>query len=383
MEITGIETINFEPSSDLTNTERDIDLTVLRIHTSEGITGCGEVFPLKRMETAALHGPISDQILGRDPQKITAIRDDLQNYFNYYGHAGAEARAMSGVDIALWDIKGRIANLPIYELLGGKTRDSIPTYNTCYDVQYDFMEEPLKLADSLLDQGINSMKIWPFDEFAEKTRGQRISSDDLYAGIEPIKRIRDEYEKKIDIAIEFHGQWQLTPGKKLVNAVSQFDPIWVEDVMRKGNLREYQSLAAETDTPLCLSERLIGKYEFSEIFRIGTADIIMFDLCWTGGFSEAIAIASMAEAHHLPVAPHNAGGPFLHFANAHLCTTIPNLYLMESIRDRYDGWHQNLVTDTLSAQNGAIPIPDGPGLGVEFDTSLLRHPETEVEKTTL
>jgi L-alanine-DL-glutamate epimerase-like enolase superfamily enzyme len=109
----------------------------------------------------------------------------------------------------------------------------------------------------------------------------------------------------------------------------------------------------------------------------------MFDLCWTGGLSEAKAIASMAEAQHLPVAPHNAGGPFLHFANAHLCATIPNLYIMEAIRDRYDGWHQNLVTGSLPAEDGMIPIPDGPGLGIEMDPTLVDQPETDVQKTTL
>lgn len=383
MEITSIETINFDPESDLTNTERDIDLTILRVHTDKGFHGHGEVFPLKGMETAALHGPIADQILGRDPQEIAAIRDDLLTYFNYYGHAGAEARAMSGLDIALWDIKGRIADLPVYQLLGGKTRNSIPTYNTCYDLEYDFMKQPVALAESLLNQGIASMKIWPFDEFAEKTRGQRISSKDLAAGLEPIKQIHEAVGNEMDIAVECHGHWALTPGKKIVNAIVDFDPIWVEDVLRKGNISKYQKLAAETEVPLCLSERLIGRYEFSEVFRTNAADITMFDLCWTGGLSEARAIASMAEAHHLPVAPHNAGGPFLHFANAHLCTTIPNLYIMESIRDRYDGWHQNLVTDQLSAKAGSIPIPDGPGLGVDLKSSLLDHPETEVKKSTL
>jgi L-alanine-DL-glutamate epimerase-like enolase superfamily enzyme len=382
MKITGIETVNFDPESDLTDTERDLDLTLLRIHTDEGVVGHGEVFPLKGMETAALHGPIANQVLGRDPMDVSAIRDDLLTYFNYYGHAGAEARAMSGLDIALWDVVGRVADLPVYQLLGGKARDAIPTYNTCYDLQYDFMDEPVALAESLLDQGITSMKIWPFDEFARETRGQRISSADLETGLEPLRRIRDAVGDEMDIAVEFHGNWGLTAGKKLVEAVAEFDPIWVEDVLRKGNIDKYRELAAATDVPLCLSERLIGRYEFAEVFRSGAADITMFDLCWVGGLSEATAIASMAEAHHLPIAPHNSGGPILHFANAHLCATVPNLYVMESIRDRYDGWHQNLVTEALPARDGVIPVPDGPGLGVEFDPSLFDHPDTEVEKTT-
>ena len=107
----------------------------------------------------------------------------------------------------------------------------------------------------------------------------------------------------------------------------------------------------------------------------------MPDLCWTGGISEARAVADMAESAHLPVAPHNSGGPVLHFADAHLSATIPNLYVMETIRDRYDGWHRNLVTEPLSVEDGRLPVPEGPGLGTTFDESLLDHPGTEVRRT--
>ena len=115
--------------------------------------------------------------------------------------------------------------------------------------------------------------------------------------------------------------------------------------------------------------------------RTGAVDVVMPDLCWTGGISEARAVAEMASARHLPVAPHNSGGPVMHFANAHLSAAVPNLYVMEAIRDRYDGWHNNLVTEPLSATDGCLPIPDGPGLGTEFDTSLLDHPDVTVRRT--
>jgi len=109
----------------------------------------------------------------------------------------------------------------------------------------------------------------------------------------------------------------------------------------------------------------------------------MPDVCWTGGISEATTIAGMAEASHLPVAPHNSGGPVLHAANAHLSATIPNLYVMESIRDRYDGWHRNLVTTPLPVEAGTIDLPEGPGLGTEFREELLDHPATTVRRTDL
>lgn len=383
MQIRKFETVQFTPSSDITDTERDIDLSFLRVHTDEGIVGLGETLPQGEMEVAALHGPIADQVLGEDPCNIQAIRDDLATYFNYYGHAGAEYRAMSALDIALWDIKGQVADEPIYQLLGGAARDQIPAYNTCYDNTYDFNEDPVALAESLIDQGITSMKIWPFDEFAKKTRGQRISTNDLKRGLEPISRIRQAVGDKIDIAVEFHGLWSLTPAKRIVNAVSEFDPLWVEDVIRKGDFHAYQRLGDETDVALCVSERMVSRYEFLEALRTDAIDIVMPDICWTGGFSEARAIADLAEAHHLPVAPHNSGGPVLHFANAHFSAAIPNLYVMETIRDRYEGWHQNLVTEPLPVRDGTLRLPDGPGLGTEFDESLLDHPDTIVRETAL
>jgi L-alanine-DL-glutamate epimerase-like enolase superfamily enzyme len=382
MEITTVETITYDRESDLTDTERDIDVTTIRIHTDEGAIGLGETFPQRGMEGAALHGPIADRVLGADPRDVEAIRDDLTTYFNYYGHAGAEFRAMSGLDIALWDLKGRLAGEPIYQLLGGASRETIPTYNTCYDREYDFVDEPVALAESLLEEGITSMKIWPFDEFAPKTRGQRISSADLEAGLAPLREIREAVGDEMDVAVEFHGLWALTPAKKLVDAVAPYDPIWVEDVIRKGNLDAYRRLARAADVPLCVSERLVGQYEFAQAIETGVIDVVMPDLCWTGGLTAGKAVATMAEAHHLPIAPHNSGGPVLHFANAHLAAAVPNLYVMEAIRDRYDGWHRNLVTEPLSVTDGRCPLPEGPGLGTEFDTSLLDHPDVTVERTT-
>ncbi len=383
MQITAIETITYDPDSSLTDTERDIGITTLRMHTDEGLVGLGETFPFPELETAALHGPIARQVLGADPRDIQGLRDDLATYFNYYGHAGAEWRAVSALDIACWDLKGKAAGEPIYQLLGGKARDAIPTYNTSYDQEYDFMTEPVALAESLLEQGITSMKIWPFDAFATKTRGQRISTRDLEAGLEPIKRIQETVGDTMDVAIEFHGLWALPPAKRLVRAVEPYDPLWVEDVIRKGDLDAYTRLAADTDAPMCVSERLIGRYEFRQAIRTGAIDVVMPDPCWTGGISETRAIAELAEAEHLPVAPHNSGGPVLHAVDAHLATTIPNLFAMETIRDRYDGWHRNLVTEPLSVVDGELPIPDGPGLGTTFEESLLDHPDTTVRRTEL
>ena len=380
MEITAIETVTFAPESELTDTERDVQITLLRIWTDAEMMGLGETFPLADAEEALLHGPIADHALGHDPRDLTGLRDDLITYFNFYGHAGAEYRALSALDIACWDLKGRIADEPIYRLLGGAAREEIPAYNTCYDSEYDFEEEPVALAESLLEQGITSMKIWPFDKFAERTRGQRIATGDLKAGVEPLARI-SEAVPKMNVAIEGHGLWGVTAAKKIATAVEPYDPVWVEDLIRKGNLDAYRRLADVSDVPLCVSERLVGRYEFKQALDTGAVDIVMPDVCWTGGLTEARAIADLAETYQLPVAPHNSGGPVLHAVNAHLSATIPNLYVMESIRDRYDGWHRNLVTEPLPVREGVLGLPSGPGLGTKLDESILDREDVTLKRT--
>ncbi|MFB6105541.1 MAG: mandelate racemase/muconate lactonizing enzyme family protein [Halobacteriaceae archaeon] len=383
MEITGIETVQFDRDSELVNLERDMDLTFLRVHTDEGVVGLGETFPHRGMEAEALHGPVAANVLGEDPRDVQGIRDDLQTYFNYNGHAGAEMRALSALDIALWDLKGRAAGVPVYELLGGRAREEIPAYNTCYDDEFDFNTEAGALAESLVDQGITSMKVWPFDPYAEKTRGQRISTADLEAGLEPIREIRETVGDAMDVAVEFHGLWSVTAAKRIVRAVAEYDPMWVEDVVRKGNPEAYARLAEAVDVPMTVSERLIGRYEFQQAMETGAVDVVMPDLCWVGGLSEARAIAEMAETRHLPVAPHNSGGPILHVVNAHYCASIPNLYVMETIRDRYDGWHNNLVTETCPVRDGTLSPPDAPGLGTRLKEELFDHPDTRVRRTEL
>jgi L-alanine-DL-glutamate epimerase-like enolase superfamily enzyme len=381
MDITALETLTFDPGTDLVNTERDIDITLLRVHTDAGLVGLGETLPQAGMETAALHGPIADHALGRDPRDRSGLRDDLANYFNYYGHAGAEYRALSALDIACHDIAGKAAGEPVHRLLGGAARSEIPAYNTCYDLEYDFEEDPVALAESLLDQGVTSMKIWPFDGFAAETRGQRITADQLAAGVEPLRRVREAVGDEMDVAIEGHGEWALTPATRIAEAVEPYDPVWIEDLIRKGDPAAYSELADATDARLCVSERLVGRYEFAAALDTGAVDVVMPDICWTGGLSEAAAIAEMAEARQRPVAPHNSGGPVLHAANVHLSAAVPNLYVMESIRDRYDGWHGNLVTETHPVRDGTIAVPDAPGLGTELRDGLRDHPDVTVRRT--
>ena len=322
-------------------------------------------------------------LLGKDPSAIDRLWADMFLAVSYSGWAGAEIRAISAVDIALWDLMGKVTGQPIYKLLGGASRPSIRLYNTCYD-RVDFGREPTRLAKELLSSNIRAMKIWPFDPIARETGGNHISADQLRRAIEPLRLIRKEFGDLIDVAIEFHGFWNLPCAIKIAAALEPYQPMWLEEMLPQDNLAAYVELSRSTALPLCLSERLMTRWGFRELLENRAAAIIMPDVSWCGGISEAKKIATMAEAHYLPIAPHNCGGPILHFATAHLSANTTNFFIMESVRRHYNEEYEGLVTQSLvPGASGEMPLPPGPGLGVELSAAVLSHKDAVVRRTSL
>ena len=378
MLITAIETIRL--ARGITVHAGPIRWLWVRIHTDAGLVGLGETYPHPDAESAIVHEALAPVLLGRDPLAIDRLWADMFQAISYSGWAGAEMRAISAVDIALWDLAGKAVNTPIYQLLGGPSRESIRTYNTCYD-HIDFLTEPVKLARDLAHSGIHAMKIWPFDPVARETRGQYITPAQMRQGIEPLRLIREELGDSMDVAMEFHGYWSLPCAIEIAHALEPYSPMWLEEMLPQDNLAAYAELARATRLPLCLSERLMTRWGFREILENRAARIIMPDISWCGGISEARKIAAMAETYYLPVAPHNCGGPVLHAASAHLSANLTNLHILETVRRHYLDEYRGIVTKTLPVVDGALPLPPGPGLGVELDPSVLTRPDATVHRT--
>ena len=168
MRITAIETLYL--AGGITVHAGPIQWLWVKIHTDSGLYGLGETYPHPGSEEAVIHSRLASRLLGQDPGRIEGLWASMFDAVSYSGWAGAEMRAISAVDTALWDLKGKALGVPVYELLGGATRDKIRTYNTCYD-HISFLDEPVRLAESLLDSGITGMKIWPFDPIAKETGG--------------------------------------------------------------------------------------------------------------------------------------------------------------------------------------------------------------------
>jgi L-alanine-DL-glutamate epimerase-like enolase superfamily enzyme len=224
------------------------------------------------------------------------------------------------------------------------------------------------------------MKIWPFDPVAAETRGQYITRDQMHAGLRPLRLIKEEFGEEMEVAMEFHGYWNLHCAIQIAQRCEEYEPMWLEEMLPQDNLAVYAELAAATSLPLCVSERLMTRWGFRELLANGAARIAMPDISWCGGISEAKKIATAAETLFRPVAPHNGGGPVLHAASLHLAANVPNLYICESVRRHYDDEYRGIVTTIFTARDGAFDLPSGPGLGVELTGETLRRPDATVQR---
>jgi galactonate dehydratase len=387
MRIAGIETIRIA--------ERP-NLVWLLVHTDEGLTGLGETFFGAETVEAHVHEWIAPRVIGEDARAIDRLAADLVGYLGFRS-TGAETRGNSAFDIALWDLWGKATNQPIAQLLGGFTRERIRTYNTCagpiyikdatgqrtanyglagdaaaYDDLNGFLHRADELALSLRDEGITAMKIWPFDAAAEKTGGAYIAAGELRAALEPFEKIRAAVGDAMDIMVEFHSMWQLLPAMQIARALAPYGTFWHEDPIRMDSLASLRRYAETSPAPICASETLASRWAFRDLLETGAAGVVMLDLSWCGGLSEARKIAAMAEAWHLPVAPHDCTGPVVLCASTHLALNAPNALVQESVRAFYRTWYRDLVTALPEVRDGMITVPAGPGLGMELNPELDR-----------
>ena len=376
MKITRIETVELREGTVVH--AGTVGWLWVRIHTDEGLVGLGETFPGTAAEKAVILRDLAPRLIGRDPGEIESIWHDLFLAIQYRGWAGAEIRAISAVDVGLWDLLGKSCNLPVYRLLGGKCWEKVRIYNTCYDDAFDFNTQPVELARDLYAAGIRAMKIWPFDGLARRNQGQSISADQVEEGLTPVRLVREALGMEMDIAVEFHGYWNLPCAVKISRALEPYEVMWLEELLPQDNLAVYKTLAARVSSPLCISERLLTRWGFREVLENGAASIIMPDLAWCGGLTEARKIANWAETYYLPIAPHNCGGPVTHFATWHLAAATPNLFIMETVRRHYADRFARVATSCGQPAGGYLEIPPGPGLGVELKPEFLQSGETVI-----
>lgn len=397
MKITKVETVRLGEFP---------NLLWVRLHTDEGLVGLGETFMGAAAVEAYLHEWAAPKLLGRDPLQIEAIARDLTGYLGWRG-SGVETRGNSAVDIALWDLFGKAVGQPVCVALGGKSRDTIRIYNTCAGYQYvrsttnqstsnwglgnssgpyedlqGFLHHADELAESLLEQGITAMKIWPFDPAAEASHGHYISDADLEVALEPFRKIRKAVGQRMDIMVEFHSLWRLPMARRIARALEPFNTFWHEDPIRIDSLDLLKAYAQDCKAMVCASETLAYKWGFKDYLQTGVAGVVMLDLSWCGGLTEARKIAAMADAWQLPVAPHDCTGPVVWAASTHLSLHAPNALIQESVRAFYSGWYRELVTELPQVHQGMISLNGKPGLGLELLPGLTDRNDCQRRDST-
>jgi galactonate dehydratase len=381
----------------------------VRVFTDTGLVGLGETYYFPGAISAIIHGAYAQLLVGREPLDIENHWNNMFSLASFCGATGAEMRALSALDIALWDLAGQAAGQPIYSLLGGRNRDRVQVYNTCvssghYDDQRMLREgRGGELARELLGKGIRAMKIWPFDRYAPTLSGpsrprdpfviwggetaagilaHSIDTDDVKAAMSVVQDIRSAVGDRMGIAIEGHARWDLPAAVKIARALEPWDIMWLEEIMPPDNVEAYVRLKAATTVPLCQSERVFTRYGFRPWIEKNAADIIMLDLSWGGGLTEGRKIASLADTYYLPVTCHDTIGPVALFAAAHLMLHIPNATLMETVRGYIDGWYEEVVTDRIPFAEGYLSLPSTPGLGTRLRADFLHRKDAIVVATT-
>ena len=378
MKITKVETIYVDEFW---------QMSWVRIHTDSGKIGLGETWYLPKSVSAVIHEIYAPSIIGKDPKDREDIWDKLFRLSGIFTYSGAELRALSAIDIALWDLVGQELDQPIYNLLGGKVRDKIKIYNTVgsygkwQDNEFE-KKDPVGFLQSLLDEGIDVVKAYYLNDYAQASGGNFISSKDIKQALEPLKKQRKALGDQIEIAHDGSGQWALAPAIKIGKAMDEYNIFWQEEMIHPLNAKSHLKLASEINSPVCAAERLMTRYEFREYIENGSAEIVMPDLIWTGGISETKKIATLADTYQTPIAPHDWTGPINVFACAHISMNCQNVMLQETNRAYYKGWYDKFIEPNIVIKEGYLLAPEGPGLGTKLKKSVFERPDVHVEVST-
>jgi galactonate dehydratase len=327
----------------------------LKVHTDAGIVGLGEPVLEGRAKTcAAAVDEIAPYLIGKDPRNVVHHWQAIYRHAFYRG-GPLLTSALSGIEQALWDIKGKVLGVPIYELLGGPTRDRVRVY-----AHVGNFPERVKQRK---EQGFTAFKTG----IKNSTQSGTIASQKFVEeAVEAFVALRNAGGKDVDIAIDFHGAISPQNAKLLIKALEPHQPMFIEEPVQCQYVDAMAEIARSTHLSIATGERIFTKWGFREILAKGAATILQPDLCHAGGIFEARLIAGMAEAHYATIAPHNPLGPISLAAGLQLAASIPNFLCQEQV-----SLGAGYIKQPFTVENGYVKIPEGPGLGIELDENQI------------
>jgi galactonate dehydratase len=348
----------------------------VRIYTDQGIVGQGESTDAAQGNVPLIRS-FGRLLVGQDPLNIEAAFERIRTAGIFAGaQSGQYITALTGVEIALWDVAGKALGLPVYQLMGGKVRDRVRVY--CDSGNREMTpgdERSLARIQQIRKMGFTAAKI-DIDDAADPARFDRVnwtaSNGEIDHMLAKIAFTRENYPKNIDLAVDMHGRYDATTGKRVAKEVEKFRLLWLEEPVPPENIDAMRDIRASTSTPICCGENVYLRHGFREILEKRAADIVMPDFQKCGGLLEGRKIADMAHTYYVPVAPHAVTSPIGMMATAHVCAAIPNFLVQEwHWIDSPDLW-RNWVKQGEIIENGFISPTDCPGLGVEMNEDGAR-----------
>ena len=368
MKLTGIRTYLFYGSH--RNASRN--WLIVRLLTDEGVEGLGEASALEfeAQVVSILEEWFERYLKGKDPMQVELHWSRL-----YQDHLSRGGRllttALSGVDIALWDIRGKALGVPVYELLGGPVRDRIRVYANGWYTTPAPPERNAEEALRVVEMGYTALKFDPFGREAHYT----ISPREARLAEERVRAVREAVGDEVDVLIEAHARFNVYTAVQLAERLAPYRPLWLEEPVSPENVSEMAQVRRKVRIPIATGERLYAKFPFFELVAREAVDILQPDICNAGGITELRKISAIAEARHVLMAPHNTNSGVGTMASFHLDLATPNFLIQEYHAEFYEPHYFEVVEGLPRQREGYVEVPRRPGLGVEFNEEVARrHP---------
>ena len=346
----------------------------VKIETDAGISGIGEG-TLEYQEHALL-GAIEDikrVLIGQDPRQVERICHEL--YRDSYWRVGPVLQsAISAVNMAMWDIKAKACNVPVYEMLGGKVRDSIRMYANVWFSGAKTPEEFAAAAVAAKEKGVTALKWDPFGKAY-----MYMDNKDLSYSLSIVEAVRGAVGNDVDLLIEGHGRFNIATGIHVANELKQFNPMFFEEPTPPDSFDAIAEVRRKSPVAIAAGERVYSLTQFREFLDKGCADFAQPDMSHCGGISAVMKMAAMAEPHYVAIAPHNPSGPVANACALHLAAAIPGFRILEICLTDVS-WRKELTNERVVFEKGNILIPEGVGLGLELnEENCLKYPFQPVD----
>ena len=351
-----------------------ISWVIVKVKTDEGITGIGEAYHGAGVHQIVVDERITRTLVGKDPLNVDRCFRDMmrgQSASGYY--QGAVMSAISGIEMALWDIKGQAFGAPIWQMLGGKFRDRVRVYNDCHAGDDETPEAYARKAVEVEARGFDAIKfdIDPLpSQRDEYNRG--IRNDHIEYYVDVVTAMREALKPDTDLAIDAHWAYTVVDILKVAQAFEDLNLLWLEDPIPAENIEAMQRVKNSTRTPICTGENFYTRHGFRELIHSQAADIVSPDIAKAGGLLESKRIAEMADMYYMPLAPHNICGPIGTYAMMHVCAAVPNFLALEFHHLDNQFW-SDLIVEGPMIVDGHIEVPEKPGLGVTLNEDVVKQ----------